>query len=577
MNDSVDPTTPFDVVIVGAGVAGALTACRLKATRPDTRILILEAGNNATDPAQRAAFVDTYQISAGKSVPSPYAELPNNKEKFAPSSDGVPDFTVMNQYYDEDVRLDVFASGFQRMIGGSTWVWRGNTPRFVPNDFQLKTKYGVGVDWPMSYDDLEPYYMEAENELGVSGNGSEWVGITPRSGDYPMPGMAPSYGDELARAALSTIKPIDGIPVKIVTTPQARNSHPYQGRSACQGNSSCIPICPTGAKYDASVHVTKARDEFGVGMLTASVATRIAPPAGAGGPYTVFFRDWTTADRAERQLTARHVVLALNAIETPKLWLLSGLGNSSDQVGRNLMDHHSAEMVGLFGQPVYPFRGPQSALGIDSFRDGDFRRNNAAFRMTIGNDGWGRSGSPEKTLQGFLWDDTGKKVKLLGKPLQQAVADKVTRMLRIGISTEQLPSPDNRVTLSDKTDALGIPHPKIAYKLDDYSKRALAYGHSVTRRMWQHLEDTAGATRIDPLQPTLKYNGAGHLMGTMRMGADKATAVVDAWGNSHDHPGIWIVGSSVFPTGGTANPTLTVAALTLRTADALAAALATNP
>ncbi|AUY53430.1 GMC family oxidoreductase [Streptomyces sp. CB01881] len=567
----MDPNTPYDVVIIGAGVAGALTACRLATSRPGARILLMEAGNNPTNAAQRAAFVDTYQISPTKPVPSPYAELLNNKDGFAPSSDGVPDLTVMNQYYDE-TGPDVFASGFQRMIGGSTWAWRGNTPRFVPNDFQLKSKYGVGVDWPFGYDELEPYYVQAENELGISGNADEWIGITPRSGDYPMPGMAPSYGDELVRAALSTIKPIDGVPVRIVTTPQARNSQPYRGRSACQGNSSCIPICPTGAKYDASFHVNKARDELGVELRTAHVATRIVPPAAADQPYTVVFRDWTTADHAEQQLTARHVVLALNAIETPKLWLLSGLGNSSDQVGRNLMDHHSAETIGLFGQPVYPFRGPQSALGVDTFRDGTFRNNNGAFRMTIGNDGWGRSGSPEKTLQSFLWDDTNKKIKLIGKPLQQALADKVTRMLRISISTEQLPDPDNRVTLSDKTDALGIRRPKIAYKLDDYSKRALAYGHSVTRRMWQHLEDTAGATQVSPVQPTLKYNGAGHLMGTMRMG-EKGTAVVDAWGSSHEHPGIWVVGSSVFPTGGTANPTLTISALALRTADALAAAL----
>ncbi|MET8541222.1 GMC family oxidoreductase [Kitasatospora sp. NPDC004799] len=575
MNDPVDPNAPYDVVIVGAGVAGALTACRLKATRPGARILLLEAGNNPTTAAERAAFVDAYQTSPTKSVPSPYAELPNNKRKFAPSSDGVPDFTVMNQYYDEDVELDVFASGFQRMTGGSTWAWRGNTPRFVPNDFQLRTKYDVGVDWPFGYDELEPYYAQAENELGISGNANEWVGITPRSGDYPMPGMAPSYGDELVRTALSTIRPIDGIPVKIVTTPQARNSQPYHGRSACQGNSSCIPVCPSGAKYDASFHVNKARDELGVELRTASVANRIVPPAGDGQPYTVAYLDWTIADPAQRQkeVTADHVVLALNAIETPKLWLLSGLDNSSDQVGRNLMDHHSAEMVGLFGRPVYPFRGPQSALGVDTFRDGAFRKNNGAFRMTIGNDGWGRSGSPEKTLQSFLWDDATKKVKLLGKPLQQAVADKVTRMLRISVSTEQLPHRDNRVTLSDQTDNLGVRRPKITYKLDNYSKAALAYGHSVSRRIWQHLEDTAGATQIAPLQPTLKYNGAGHPMGTMRMGGDKATAVVDAWGNSHDHPGIWVVGSSVFPTGGTANPTLTIAALTLRTADALAAAL----
>jgi len=563
--------TSYDVAIVGAGVAGALAACQIKAAAPAARILLLDAGDNGTSPADRASFVDAYQVSATKNVPSPYASLPNNKLGYAPSSDGTGDPVAMNRYYVE-TGPDLFKSGFQRMVGGSTWAWRGNTPRFLPNDFQLKTLYGVGADWPITYGELEPYYVQAEAELGVSGNRAEWDALTPRSADFPMPGLALSFGDKLVRAALATIPAIDGIPVTVVTTPQARNSRDYRGRSACQGNSSCIPVCPSGAKYDASVHVNKARDELAIDVRTGCVVTRLVPRPGNQTP-TVIVRDWTTTDRAEQQVNAKHVVLATNAIETPKLWLLSGLDNRSDQVGRNLMDHLAAEVVGLFGQPVYPFRGPQSALGVDTFRDGDFRRNNAAFRMTIGNDGWGRTEAPEVSLDHFMWDATNKKIKLFGQPLQQALAERVTRMLRVSFSTEQLPDPSNRVTLSDERDALDVTRPKIAYKVDDYSKRALAYGHSVARRIWQHLEDTAAATDVDPKQPTLRFNGAGHLMGTMRMGTDKNTSVVDPTGLSHAHPGLWVIGSSVFPTGGTANPTLTLSALTLRTANALAAAL----
>lgn len=563
--------TPYDVVIVGAGVAGALCACQVKAAKPQAHILLLDVGDNGLDDSQRAAFVDAYQVSAAKNVPSPYAGLPNNKLGYGSSSDGTGDPVAMNRYYVE-TGPDLFKSGFQRMVGGSTWAWRGNSPRFLPSDFQLKTHYGVGTDWPLTYNQLEPYYARAEDELGVSGNRAEWEELTPRSTEYPMRGIAASYGDKLVRTALADIAPIDRTPVTVLTTPQARNSQEYQGRSACQGNSSCIPICPSGAKYDASVHVRRARDELDIEVRTGCTVTRLVPRPGNAAP-TVVFRDWTTPDKAEQQVTGTHVVLALNAIETPKIWLLSGLDNRSDQVGRNLMDHLAEEVVGLFGQPVFPYRGPQSTLSIETFRDGGFRRTTGAFRMTIGNDGWGRTETPAAALDKLMWDPAAKKLKLTGRDLQDALAERVTRMLRIGYSTEQLPDSSNRVTLSDERDSLDMARPKIAYRIDDYSKRALAYGHSVARRIWHHLETTAGATEVEPLQPTLKFNGAGHPMGTMRMGTDRTTSVVNADGLSHAHPNLWVVGASVFPTGSTANPTLTLAALTLRTADSLAAAL----
>ncbi|MFA7762263.1 GMC oxidoreductase [Streptomyces sp. NRRL S-448] len=564
-------STPYDVVIVGAGVAGALAACRIKEAKPYARILLLDAGDNNLTEDQRAAFVGAYQVSETKNVPSPYAALGNNQQGWAPSSDNTGDPVAMNRYYVE-TGPDLFKSGFTRMIGGSTWAWRGNTPRFLPSDFELRTRFGIAVDWPLTYGDLEPFYAQAETELGVSGNRTEWDGLTPRSTDFPMPGIVASYGDELVRTALATIDPIDGIPVTLVTTPQARNSRTYQGRSPCLGNASCIPVCPSGAKYDASVHVRRARDVLGVEVRTGCTVTRLVPRPGNAAP-TVVLRDWTTSDRAEQQVDGNHVVLALNAIEIPKLWLISGLDNRSDQVGRNLMDHLTEEVVGLFGKPVFPFRGPQSTLSIETFRDGDWRRTTGAFRMTVGNDGWGRFESPSAALDKLMWDPAGQRLKRYGQDLRDKLADRVTRMMRIGYSTEQLPDPANRVTLSDQRDALDVPRPKIAFKVDDYSKRALAYGHSVARRIWQHMEDTAGARAVEPLQPTLKYNGAGHHMGTTRMGTDRSTSVVDADGLSHAHANLWVVGSSVFPTGSTANPALTLAALTLRTADKLASTL----
>jgi choline dehydrogenase-like flavoprotein len=563
----------YDVIIIGSGVGGALCAWKLSRESKSSRILLLEAGENLLDKKTRAEFVTNYELATIRNVPSPYARLESNT--FAPSSDGTGDPIAMNRYYVE-TGPDLFKSGYQRMVGGSTWAWRGNTPRFVPNDFKLKSTYQVGDDWPLDYDALEPYYSEAEKELGVAGNHDEWNGLLggKRSKPFPMPAIVASYGDTLMRQAIGDLT-IDGTKVEVVATPQARNSERYHGRSACQGNSTCIPICPSGAKYDAGVHIKKALDSphKNVELRTGSVVTRLkADPSGE--VHTVFFRDWTTADRSERGVTGKIVVLAANAVETPKLWLLSALKNKSDQVGRNLMDHLAEEVTGLFPEPLFPFRGPQSTISVERFRDGDFRKVCGAFRMTIGNDGWGRTEPPAKTLDDKMWDAKNGRVINFGKELQQEIADRVTRMARIGYSTEQLPSRDNRVTLSDEKDGFDVIRPKVAFKVDDYSKRALAYGHSVARRIWEHLERTVGATEVEPKQPTFKYNGAGHLMGTMRMGTDAGNSVVDSHGRSHEHPTLFLVGSSVFVTGSTANPTLTLAALTLRTADAIAKELA---
>jgi choline dehydrogenase-like flavoprotein len=557
----------YDIVIIGSGVAGALCAWRLSTER-NLKILVIEAGKNGLDDQQRAQFVQLYQLATNKNVPSPYLKAEGGGHGFVPWSDGTGARDIMNQYYDVQASTDLFKSGFMGLTGGSTWAWRGNTPRYIPSDFKLKTLYGRADDWPLDYAALEPYYVEAEKQLGVSGNTTEWDGLFGafRSQPFPMPGIVSSYGDKLWKKTLKGLV-IDGVPVKVITVPQARNSEHYDGRSACQGNSTCIPVCPSGAKYDAAVHVRKALAN-GVTLWERRIVTRLEAEA-SGEVHSVHYKDLETDDKTEQTVTGKIVVLAGNAIETPKLWLLSGLGNQSDQVGRNLMDHPGFELTGLFPEPLYPFRGPQSTLCIESFRDGDFRRAGGAFRMTIGNDGWGRTEPPALALDHLMWDSARGRFIRFGKRLQQAVADRVTRMGRISYSTEQLPDPSNRVELSDQLDPLGIPRPKITYRLDDYSKRALSYGFEVARRIWAHLE-AQGAEEINPNQPTFDYNGAGHIMGTMRMGAAASNSIVDVDGRAHEHPNVYVVGSSVFVTASTVNPTVTLAALTIRTAEAIA-------
>jgi choline dehydrogenase-like flavoprotein len=198
---------------------------------------------------------------------------------------------------------------------------------------------------------------------------------------------------------------IDGVTAKLVHTPQARNTREYNGRPACQGNHNCIPLCPVGAKYDATIHLNAAlKEKDWVSLRTGCVVTDLVAD-GTGKITTVRFKDWKTGPRDKVfEVTAPWVVLAANAIETPMILLRSGLANRSDMVGRNLMDHIQEEVGAIFPEPVFPFRGPQSTLSIEAFRDGPFRADRSAFRMTLGNDAWGRKpgASPIDIVDRFM-------------------------------------------------------------------------------------------------------------------------------------------------------------------------------
>src|SRR5262249_44427846 len=155
-------------------------------------------------------------------------------------------------------------------------------------------------------------------------------------------------------------KTVRGTKVHVVTTPQARNSEFFDGRPACEGHSNCIPLCPIQAKYDATIHLRRALENPKVELRTGVVVTRLEKGRN-GRVQTVHYIDWKSADApAAKSVRGQTVVLAAHAIETPKILLMSNnLGNSSDQVGRNLMDHIQFELIASFPESLYPFRGPQ--------------------------------------------------------------------------------------------------------------------------------------------------------------------------------------------------------------------------
>ncbi len=526
-----------DVVIVGAGVAGLLAAWRLAAA--GVRVLVLESGPRVN----RAEAVETYRQAVVKTPESPYPDVP-----YAPR----PALAALDDYY-VHVGPAKFQSNYERRVGGTTWHWLGTCLRHIPSDFAMFSRYGVAADWPLTYDDLEPWYQAAEEELGVAGDSDEDFGST-RSGKYPLPPLPLTYLDRQIALAVAPL----GMKVKL--TPQARNSIAYGGRPPCCGNGTCVPICPIAAKYDATVHAAKA-EAAGAQILDQAIASRVEVDT-AGMVSAIHFKRPDGSDHVAR---GQRYVIAGNAIETPKLLLISrtdalpnGVANRSDQVGRNLMDHPVQLSWALANEPLYPYRSPLENAGIEDFRDGAFRSRRSAFRIAIGEDGWSFPGTPPTAVAGELL-----KQGLRGKALAEAVAHHVAREFRFAILVEQMPLPENRVTPAwDKLDALGIPHPQIDYRLGEFVERGMAEA----RRVADQIFDAVG---VSFRKHGEEFFGAGHIMGTHRMGSDPAASVVDRDGRCHDHPNLFLLGSGVFPSVGTANPTLTIAALSLLAANVI--------
>jgi choline dehydrogenase-like flavoprotein len=298
-----------------------------------------------------------------------------------------------------------------------------------------------------------------------------------------------------------------------------------------------------------------------------------------------------------KSVSAKVYVLACHAIENAKLLLLSnnwkGIANSSDQIGRNLMDHVLYLTWALNPDPVWGYRGPLATAGIESLRDGDFRKYRASFRMEIGNEGWNFSkGDPYTTTMDFIQGTNNSAVndkneRLGGVKLAEKLNNLLTRQFRIACMFDQSPLADNRVRLDlddngkpAHTDGLGLPRPKIDYGLDPYTMEGFRVAADVCTKIYERMgaqefttNSTGAAGDFTYKGKNYHYYGAGHVMGTHRMGNDPKTSVVDANQRSHDVSNLWVVGSGSFPTVATANPTLTLMALAFKSARSILANL----
>jgi choline dehydrogenase-like flavoprotein len=610
-------TPQYDAVIVGSGISGALIAKQLGLK--GKRVLILEAG--AEVPANIDAFLERFFLSTGK-VP----EIPYTPEIFTPPGGnaltdpgtwnaGRPTVLTLNADNWQDPKQAyliqqgplAFGSTYDRVGAGTTRHWLGTSLRFVPNDFKMKTVYGRFVDWPFGYDELEAWYGRAEYEIGVSADkaNQDYLGITfPPDYNYPMPSIPMSMVDDAVAAGITGLT-IDGVALTVTETPAGRNSQPYQSRRVCAGNTNCIPICPIQAKYDASVTLNDALQTGNVEIRYRTVASEVVV-GGDGQVSQINYLQYQTENGPQTgsgSVTAKIYIMAGHAIETPKLLLMStnggrtpnGVANSSGMVGRNLMDHPLYLAWALAPAQLFPYRGPLSTSGIENLRDGPFRKERAAYRIEIGNEGWNFPiNDPYTTTLDFINGTNFSGLNptseaLSGAALVAKLNDIFTRQFRFGFLVEQSPEDNNRVTLAAEKDNLGLPRPQITYDLSDYTKRGMVAAKKAADALFASMKaqqftqqlpvnpppgETDPSTfvvDIDGTPTRLKYYGSGHVVGTYRMGADKTQSVVDPDSQSWDHPNLYLVGSGVFPTIATGNPTLTIAALALRTADKILA------
>jgi choline dehydrogenase-like flavoprotein len=542
---TADGDATADVVVVGSGVVGAMIADQLAGQGHG--VLMLEAGPRI----QRAQAVENWRnMPFGNRVGSDFQGL-FPQSPLAPA----PLYFPANNYVGlSGPDGQGFQQGYLRVVGGTTWHWAASSWRHLPVDLRMKSTYGVGRDWPIGYDELEPYYCRAEEEMGVAGpNDPAQQSPSERSKPYPMDMVPWSYGDKRFAEV------VNAHGYRSVPIPQGRSTRPWNGRPTCCGNNNCQPICPIGAMYNGIHHVQTAEAK-GTTLLPEAVAYKIDTDAN----NRITAVHWYDKDRKSHKATGRQFVIACNSLETPRLLLLAanernptGIANSSDQVGRNMMDHSGFHCTFLANEPLWIGRGPAQSSCLVGPRDGAFRSEYSSNKMILNN--ITRVGPA--TQQAL-------KLGLVGKALDEEIRRRAAFGVDLSISLEPLPDPNNRLTLSStRRDPLGLACPEIHYDVGDYVRKGAAAAH----KQLEHIGQLFGATEFNI---TSSLNANNHIMGGTIMGADRKDSVVDGDCRTHDHDNLWLPGGGPIPSASVVNSTLTMAALGLKAADAIGRALA---
>ncbi len=505
------------VVIVGSGAGGGTLANEL-AQKGVNKIVILEAGRQFSyDDIENDEFAMFMKLSwLDKRVSRGAWSV----TKTAPN---LPAWIVKG-------------------VGGSTNHWAGVSLRFKPYEFKTKTTYGDVpganvLDWPISYEDLAPYYDRAVKKMGVSGV------------EGGLPQLPPS---NLSKVAVAGARKIG---YKDFTHPMAINSQPYDGRPACQVIGFCMQSCKIGALWGtANTEIPRALKTGLVELRPECMVLQIQHDK-SGKVSGVLYADKNGNKHVQK---ARVVAVAGNSIESPRMLLNSassmfpnGLANSSGQVGKNYMAHTTAGLVSIHEKPVHMYRSQAVAAII-----GDEAKNDPS-RGFLG-------GYYFEVLQlglpftvAFLRPPAG-----WGRELTSA-AEMYDHMTGVWTCGEQLAMESNRITLhSTEKDQHGLPVPVVSNS--DHDNDAMLRLHGAAQ--WRKINEALGAHRTLEM-PTWS---SSHNMGTNRMSEKARDGVVNKWGQAHDIKNLFVSDGSQFTSSAAANPTLTIVALAIRQAEYMA-------
>jgi choline dehydrogenase-like flavoprotein len=535
------PLPKVNAVVVGAGAAGPIVAKEL-AVR-GWSVVLLERGkwNTAADCRK-----DDLRNQRNATLGYP----------FGPDDEGQPRVVVDERGRERVVEPS--GPGYMNnaaCVGGGTLSYGAMAWRFHPDDFRMVSRYGnvpgsTLSDWPISYDDLEPYYEKAEWEIGVSGDDSTNPFKGPRKKPLPMPPLGPPTREHeiLWNAALK-------LGLHPFHIPMLRNSVPYGGRPACMRCRWCVGFaCEVDAKCGTQNTVLPVALKTGnCRILTGCMTKEITFDARGRATGVAYF------DRDGRlfEQPADDVVVSCSAIESARLLLNSthrlfpkGLGNNHDWVGRNLQGHTYTGAIGLFEKETYDDLGPGASIALCDYNHGNPGLTGGAM---LANE---FIRLPFQFL-GFKDPD----VPRWGLAHKEFMRHAYRRTIAVQGPTQEMPVFDARVSVDPKVrDKWGIPVARLSGGKHDHT---IEIGEAMTFKAEAWLKQ-AGAIKTWRKRPGRGLSGGQHQAGTCRMGNDPRTSVVDANCRIHDSENVYVVDGSVHVTNGGFNPVLTIMAIAFR-------------
>ena len=531
------PTDVVDVVIVGAGPTGAVAASELVSA--GFSVVCLEQGD-WTPRTQFMGATPSWELAAQRR----WHPNPNVRG-------GSADYPI--DVSESDVNPLMYAG-----VGGASILYGAHWVRALPSDFRVRSMDGVADDWPISYQDLQPFYEEVDRQFGVAGLGDD--------PSYPPTAAPPLPPLPIGRIGLTAARGMDQLGWHWWPAPNAIASRSYRGRSVCVRRGTCQTGCPEGAKASVDITHWPSAIEAGVRLVTGARVQEITVDAQGRADGTLY----VDRDGVTHHQRASVVIVAANGVGTPRLLLMStakghqnGLANSSGLVGRRLMMHPYAAVNGVYEDDLESWLGPAGQSIISTqFYETDLSRGfvrGAKWQvMPSGGPLGNRSGYHGKAdVSGD--DSAPDPLAGWGTDFHREARRSFGRSFEWGIIAEDLPDAENRVVLSDTmVDSDGLPAPKIQYRTSENTRKLLAF--HLDRAREAHLAAGAIETHDTPLMRDCGW----HLLGTTRMGDDPETSVVDQYGRTHDVPNLFVYDGSTFVTSTGMNPTATITALALR-------------